>query len=225
MILTSKTRTKYYRPQWERWTNASIVASTAASDTQVWSLRDGFFFYKMGWGGAGGINTFYFWDHSCVLCFSSGATPAYLSVTVAFFLHFLFKIIEKTLATPSLGELGDWAIFVGGEFFFKKFKHQVQGICGQVHWLKSQGWPMVKICPEIINFSGFWPRINKILPRKKICPSFWKNYPKYNKGILPWCQAQICHGPFAQSASMFDVGKEMLVICNSFSIWMVTKSF
>ena len=44
--------------------------------------------------------------------------------------------------------------------------------------LINQCWPMVKICPEIINFLFFCPEKNKILPKKKICPNFWKIYPK-----------------------------------------------
>ena len=48
-----------------------------------------------------------------------------------------------------LGKFAFWVIFS------KIFKHHVQGICGQVHWLKKPMFAYVKICLEIINFLFF----------------------------------------------------------------------
>ena len=47
-----------------------------------------------------------------------------------------------------------------GKFYFlgeccKILKPQAQDICGQVTDVKNQCWPMVKICPEIINCGKF----------------------------------------------------------------------
>ena len=55
------------------------------------------------------------------------------------------------------GGLGDWAIsFFFWIIFLKKFKHEVQGICGQVHWLKNPMLAYGKNMPRNNQLSGFF---------------------------------------------------------------------
>ena len=72
--------------------------------------------------------------------------------------------------------LGEFCFF--WVIFSKNFKHQVQGICGQVHWLKKPMLACGKNMPRNNHFSVFWLRKGKILPRKIICPTFFQNLPK-----------------------------------------------
>ena len=44
--------------------------------------------------------------------------------------------------------------------------------------LENQCWPMVKICPEIINFLFFWPELIKNYPENKFCPTLRNFYPE-----------------------------------------------
>ena len=61
--------------------------------------------------------------------------------------------------------------------FSKIFKHQMQGICDQVHWLKKPMLAYGKHLPRNNQFC-FLPRKNKILPRKKSAQIFEKFTPK-----------------------------------------------
>ena len=93
-----------------------------------------------------------------------------------------------------MGGLGDWANFVFWVIFSKISKHQVHGICGQVHLLKN---PMLAYSKNMLRnnqFSGVYlPRKKNILPRKIICPNVWKIYPKKPKfSQLPIPPSFIC---------------------------------
>ena len=77
------------------------------------------------------------------------------------------------------GDLKGWVIFFLGECC-KILKHQVQGICGQVHRLKK---PMVKICPEIINFLFFAQNLLKFAQKKNL-PKIKKFLPKFKNYTL-----------------------------------------
>ena len=74
--------------------------------------------------------------------------------------------------------LGDWANFVFFITCSENFKHQVQGIYGQVHWLKKPMLAYGKRLPRNNQFSVFCPKKIKYYPENKICPNFWKIYPK-----------------------------------------------
>ena len=125
-----------------------------------------------------------------------------------------FFLVASDLSLGGGGGFGDCANFGFRVIFQKNFKHQVQGICGQVHrlflksfgghesflwghWypcfgllvtstlgfkakctdLKNQYWPMVKICPEIIDFLLFCPEKIKYQQKKNL-HKFSKNLPK-----------------------------------------------
>ena len=77
------------------------------------------------------------------------------------------------------GDLGGWVIFFLGECC-KLLKHQVQDICGQVHWLKNRCWPMVKICPKIINCL-FCAQNLLTYAQKKNLPKIKNFSPKFKK--------------------------------------------
>ena len=87
------------------------------------------------------------------------------------------------------GGLGDWANFVFS-VTFKKFSSIKSRV--SVAKCTDQCWPMLKICPEIIYFSGvfFCPEKLKYYPEKKSA-NFWKIYPK-NKN-LPSHQVPLYH--------------------------------
>ena len=46
--------------------------------------------------------------------------------------------------------------------------------------LKNQYWPMVKICPEIINFTDFCTELVKYYPEKNL-PKFFNKLPQKTK--------------------------------------------
>ena len=78
----------------------------------------------------------------------------------------------NTILSPfDIGWTGWLGKFFVGVIFSKNFKHQVQDICGQVHWLKK---PMPAYGKDM-------PRNSQILPRKINCPHFWKKYPLKQK--------------------------------------------
>ena len=64
--------------------------------------------------------------------------------------------IEMAFKMEKLNQRGDSVtgqIFWGGVIFLKMFKNQVQGICGQVHWLKKPMLACGKNLPRNNQFS------------------------------------------------------------------------
>ena len=101
------------------------------------------------------------------------------------------------LSKTKLAGLGDWVNFVFWVIFSKIFNLQI--ISGQVHWLKKPMLAYGKNMPRNNQFSGFLPRKNYILPRKKICPNFWKIYKKNKNSpshlVQPFWLAQFSTNP------------------------------
>ena len=82
----------------------------------------------------------------------------------------IFLLYKNSMNGNSLAGLGVSAVFVFWVIFPKIFKHQVQGICGQVHWLKKPMLAYGKNMSRNNQFSVFLPRKSKIWPKIKICP-------------------------------------------------------
>ena len=81
---------------------------------------------------------------------------------------------------PSLAGQGDWAYFVFfGVIFSKIFKHQAQGICGQLHQLKK---PML---------------------------AYGENMPRNNQFFWFFCPEKIKYYPEKKSAQIYPKGKNL----------------
>ena len=54
----------------------------------------------------------------------------------------------------------------------------MQGICGQVHWLRKPMLAYGKNMPRNNQFSVFWPELIKNYPENKFCPKLRNFYPE-----------------------------------------------
>ena len=113
---------------------------------------------------------------AALLLHDAAATAAQNGFGTHFVWHFCRSRYHSY--TVWMAGLGDWGNFVFWVTFSNIFKHQVQGICGQVHWLKKPMLDYGKNMPRNNQFSVFLSEKNKILPRKKNLPTFLKNLPK-----------------------------------------------